>query len=162
MATPSDLTPLGQFIKRRLDELGWSQNRLGEESRIGSSSVSKLMRGLIAPTHENIEAIANALRIDQVRLKKEAGLSVVTPHVLRDPSVEYIAQQIDGLPPDIRTLFVEAIESQLKVIYRTTSAVRGSEPSDPLERMANTLREIKASDPDFYEELMRETEARSK
>ena len=111
------LTELGQEIKSLLVHNNWSQRELARRAGIGVANISRVMRGLQEPTHNFVEAIADAFEVDSRYLKLKAGLRVVTAHSQRDPSVEYLAQRLDGLPLSVRKMAVSALSGQLDVIY---------------------------------------------
>lgn len=125
-----DLTELGQELEEYLQRLGWSRRRLAEEAGLTIATISRLMRGLQPATHENIEAIAAAFQMDPFYLKRRAGLMAPLPGAERDPTVEYIAQRLEALPPAVREEAVDALGAQLDTIYKVAGLEKekGAEP----------------------------------
>jgi transcriptional regulator with XRE-family HTH domain len=113
----TELTNFGTELQKYLERRGWSRRRLAEEARIDVSTVSRMMRGLQKPTHKTIESIADALEVDPFHLKRIAGLRVPKPRRERNPEVEYLAQRLDELPPEIQEQALDALGRQLDVIY---------------------------------------------
>lgn len=113
-----ELTEFGLEIQKYLIQRGWSRRRLAEEARVNVSTVSRMMRGIQKPTHQTVEQLADALKIDPFHLKRIAGLRTAQSSATRHPSVEYLAQRLDELPPNIQEQAVEALSAQLDAIYR--------------------------------------------
>lgn len=118
MNTAEGLTELGKLIQQHLDRLDWSRNELGRRAGLDSGTVSRLMRGVTLPTHESVEKVADALRLDHSYLKQVAGLPAAPPPAERDERVEYIAQQLQALPEDMREDAIDALGGQLASYYR--------------------------------------------
>lgn len=121
-----DLTAFGIEVQEHLDRLGWSRRRLAEEAGLTAGTVSRVMRGLNRPEDETIEAIAGALRIDSLHLKRLAGYIAPKPSD-RHASVEYIANRLNALPPVVREEAIQALGAQLDTIYR----IAGISSTDP-------------------------------
>lgn len=150
--------PLTQEILRQLDLQDWSFSELERRAGLSGGMVSRLTRGLMAPTHETIEKIADALQVDVVYLKEIAGLRVEAPSAQRDSRIEYIARRIAALPPDLQEEAIEALGTQLDVIYRVSGFKDRPKSDDELleEEMAaldeqlphieERLKEIKAKE----------------
>lgn len=143
------LTPLGSEIQGHLDRKGWSRSELARrtKAKLNVSTISRVMRGLLPATHENVEQIADALGVDGERLKRLAGLRVVTPPGDRDATVEYIAQKLTDLPPAARERAVDALGAQLDAITYLT------------EREA-ILAEIEREMPEMFAEALAAVRAR--
>lgn len=115
MGTKS-LSPLGKELQKHLKRLGWSQRTLASYANITHGTISKLIRGQTKPTPETLNAIGRALGVDPTHLMRLAGIPLPTSKTKRHPSVEYIAQRLDELPPDIQERAVEALGTQLDLI----------------------------------------------
>ncbi|MGB0385525.1 MAG: helix-turn-helix domain-containing protein [Ardenticatenaceae bacterium] len=124
----TELTHFGRELQKYLERRGWSRRRLAEEAGVDVSTVSRMMRGIQQPTHKTVQLIADALEVDPFHLKRIAGLRVQQPRKARNPSVEYLAQRLDDLPPEIQEQAIEALGAQLDVIYNIMklSGVSGS------------------------------------
>ena len=108
---------LGLEIKEILSRYGWSQQTLADYAGIGSSGISKIIRGKTNPSAETIYAIAKALSVDPTHLMRLSGIPLPQNKVSRDPSVEYIAQRLDELPKNMRKRAIEVVGTQIDLFY---------------------------------------------
>lgn len=113
-----ELNEFGNEIQDRLLEKGWSRSELARQAGLDVSTISRVMRGLQDATHPVVEKISDALKVDVSHLKTLAGLRVVSPPTDRDPRIEYIADRMNALPKQVREAAIEALGTQLDVIYR--------------------------------------------
>lgn len=158
------LTEFGEYITKQRKARGWKQNDLAREARLDSGNLSKMLRGLLPVTHETAEAIADALKISVVTVKEKAGLRAEKPSFQRDDSVEYFAEKLDALPPEIRTEAIDALGAQLDVIYRVSGLkppkraveqiTEGYEVIDADFDFNRTMAQIKRTDPEFYQRIV--------
>lgn len=63
---------LANYIRQRLNELDWSQNRLAKEAEISSAGMSKLMNGY-APSISMSKRLAKALNVETETILRLAG-----------------------------------------------------------------------------------------
>ena len=163
-------TALPDFVRSRLQELKWTQTKLAEVSGVSEGSISNMLRGKSIPETYTIERIADALGVPRQKilgLLAEEGRGEVGQAEI-DPSALYIARQLTGLPPDLKEPAIDAVSGVVDSFRSIAEQREGysvreaKEALSPYQRAANTLREIKSTDPELYEELMQETEARSK
>ncbi|MEZ0094364.1 helix-turn-helix domain-containing protein [Streptacidiphilus sp. EB129] len=54
------MTP-GELVRRRREELGWSQSRLAQASGTGQSLISRIEQGRVNPTVEMLTRLADAM-----------------------------------------------------------------------------------------------------
>lgn len=137
--------PLGIEIKKQLGQLGWSQNRLADESGITQSAISKIMREKNRPTPDTISAIAKVLGLDPLYLMNLAGIPV--PSEETDPSIEYIAQQLARLPQEVREIATDTVRKQIHafhILVNGNRVVRQEEPSPLPPRVKKLTGRIEA------------------
>ena len=111
------VTPLGQEIRKIINELGWSQHTLANRAGLTQSAISKIVRGKSKPTPETMDAIGRALNVDPTHLMRLAGIPLPKNKVQRNPSVEYVAQRLDKLPKNMQDRAVEVVGIQIDVFY---------------------------------------------
>lgn len=169
MDSADAITPLGHAIDERLEELGWSISELERRIGRGGGLVSRLRRGKVNPTHETIEAIADALQVDVVRLKQLAGLRVSTPPAQRHTTVEYAASTVDAalphLAPEVQELILEQLATTADLARRLANQQAPAEASAEEERLPpgipegleDQYRRIRARMPDITPEAIVET-----
>lgn len=54
------MTP-GELIRRRREELGWSQSRLAQAAGTGQALISRIEQGQVNPTVEMLTRLADAM-----------------------------------------------------------------------------------------------------
>jgi transcriptional regulator with XRE-family HTH domain len=127
----SKYVPLGNEIQKYLDRLSWSQRKLARESDIGSSTISKIMRGEHRGTPDTITAIAKVLGLDPLFLMKTAGIPI--PLEISNPAIDYIAQQLEKLPEPARGLAIKTVRGQVDAFHSLTNQRKppAQEPVNP-------------------------------
>lgn len=113
------LTEFGRYITERRLILDLSQNEVARQAGISSGNLSRKLRGDIAITHEDAEALADVLKVDVRALKRLANLPTMTPPAERNETIEYWAQQLDDLEerlaPDEFDALLEAVGAPIHV-----------------------------------------------
>jgi transcriptional regulator with XRE-family HTH domain len=153
---------LGAAIERHLGER--SQTWLAKQAKTTQPTISRIIRGVHIPAPDTIEAIAKALEIDAFYLLRLAGLPVATTKA-RDPTVEYLADRLDALPPPVRDEAVDALGALLDAIYKIAglkaaspvivSTITGDFPVlDDVEYLKAIIRQFHDADPEGYEEFV--------
>ena len=97
-----------------------SQTWLAEEAGIGQATVSRMLRGIYTPSPKTLQAVSQALGLDNVYLMRLSGLPLPEEGQQRDPSVEYLADRLNELPSDARKIAAtagSALGAQLDAIY---------------------------------------------
>lgn len=69
---------VAQRIQQRMNEQGWSQNRLAKAADISQSGLSSILKGSVSPTQNTLQAIATALKCTVSELIDESRPNVVT------------------------------------------------------------------------------------
>lgn len=89
-----DVTKLGNYVKGRRDQLGWSRADLARESEVPHTTIRNIENNPhdVKPKEETIEALAKAFKEDPVTMKILAGYSTVV-----NGDVSTFAQRIDAL-----------------------------------------------------------------
>jgi transcriptional regulator with XRE-family HTH domain len=113
----ANLKALGEFLDKRIKEKGWSRNEAARRSKISSSGLSTLLRGLTKPRAETLKALADALDLEEWRLLHLAGMLDQIPTGSLDQSAAYIAKRLTDLPPDFREYAIDALAAQLDAMY---------------------------------------------
>lgn len=124
----NDLQKLGNLIAERLG--GRSQSWLSRQSGVDQSTISRLIRGKNIPTPETLEAIGRVLGLEPVYLMKLAGIPLPRYGEQLDPSAAYIARRLTELPKDIRDDAIDALSTQLDVIYRLAKRLDDKEKEE--------------------------------
>lgn len=112
------LVPLGEEIKRLLEENKWSQRELAIKAEIDPANVSRIIRGKQEASHVAVEKMAAALQTDAAYLKRLGGIWAPPPPADRDPDVEALALRLNDLPATQRRLIIGMINHQLDTIER--------------------------------------------
>lgn len=115
------LVPLGEEIKRLLEENQWSQRELAIKADLDPANVSRLMRGKQDASHAAIEKLAGALQTDAAYLKRLGGIWAPPPPDERDPDVEALALRLNDLPAATRSPLIDMINNQLDTIEHIVS-----------------------------------------
>jgi transcriptional regulator with XRE-family HTH domain len=103
---------IGHTIRRLREARGLSQEDLALATHMSSSYLSKLERGLVAPTAAVLQKLAVILQASLADLYREAGLT----HLLdpqdpaQDPALELYLHQIDRLPEHDRTIITRVLQ----------------------------------------------------
>ena len=165
-------TTLPDFIRTRLQELKWTQTKLAEASGVSEGSISNMLRGKSIPETYTIERIADALGVPRQKilglLAEEGRPDAVEPPI--DPGALYIAKQLSRLPSDLKEPAIDAVSGVVDG-FRTIAERRGdyavaigdaTEGLTSDQRVALELKDASRNDREFYDDLMDETESRSK
>jgi transcriptional regulator with XRE-family HTH domain len=121
--TPS----LPQYLQQQLDERDWSLRTLAKHAQVAPSTISLTLRGHTVPGPDTLRRVAAALEVDETHLLRLAG-HLDAPNALgRDPAVEFLAQQLDDLPPTVRTSALAAFGAMLNTILDLMGWSEGDE-----------------------------------
>lgn len=165
----SDRKELTRVIKLALGTR--SQDWLAEQSNVSQPTISRLLRGVGEIEAKNVISIASALSLNANGLLALAGLAgEALPEEPIDQSALEIARQLTRLPADLKDPAIDAVSGVVDG-FRTIAERRGDYAAatgeatgelTPDQRIALELRDASRNDREFYDDLMDETESRSK
>ena len=122
--------PLGQEIHKHLKRLKWKQRDLANQAGVSQGNISKIMRGEHRASPDTLDAIGRALGVDSTHLMRLAGIPLPKERAKRHPKVEYIAQRLQDLPPNIQEDVYDALGAQLDVIYKMWESQKTTGPAN--------------------------------
>lgn len=104
------MSKLKELLGKRIKEIRLAKNltqeQLSELTNIGSSSISKIESGIYHPTDDNLEKIANALKVEPYKL--------------------YMYEQhksIAELKHDIKMMIDNATDEELRLVFKILNSI---------------------------------------
>jgi transcriptional regulator with XRE-family HTH domain len=111
---------LGMEVSRLLRTKGQTQEWLAEAVAMRQASISRIIKGKQKPSERTIEKIADALQVDAWHLKALLGYKVPTRQW--HPSIHYIAERMEALPPEVQEEAIEAVGGVVDALYNVTAS----------------------------------------
>ncbi len=165
-----------KWLSTELEKRTWSMRELGRRAQISHSWVADVVSGAKPASWEFCAAIAKPLRLSPIQLFVIAGLipiaeikamAATADSQESDARLIALIEVVKELPVGQREVILDSWETTLRVAGLTIDSVpitlkitEGFPELSPVENAERTLRLLKRRDPELYEELMRETEAR--
>lgn len=134
--SPSELSPLGEFIEYHVNKRGWSLRTLAMYAGLAPSTVSNAVGARHTPSPETLRKIAETLDVDESHLLRLAGHLEETQSGLNDPGVLAMAYRLEDMSPDDRMRTIRALDAMI-------GAARTS--SIPDDAKQARIRELKAA-----------------
>lgn len=101
---------VGERIKKRREELGYSQTKVAELTGVTPAAISQFESGTKLPSIQVLTKLANALRVTtEYLLGKKEDLDI--EDVLQDESVRTLFRDFKGLHPEDKELISRVIKS---------------------------------------------------
>ena len=118
MVAKSDthINEVGRYLKEFKG--GESIRSVARRAGVSHSVFADLLAGKSMPKASTLKKIGKALECNETTLLRLAGYLEEAPHSIRDPRAIYLAQQLDKLPKEVREPTIQAMEAQVKVIYK--------------------------------------------
>ncbi len=95
---------VGENIKKRLDELGMNQKELSTLSRIGTSTINKIVSDKGNPTAEKIKKIAIALETSTDRL-------LFDEDEIEDDEIKILMREVEKFPRETKKTVKEMLKA---------------------------------------------------